>query len=342
MKHLENLHYDKEWKKPEVVYGENLIPTVTGKGKYILATMEIPWKLCSKKLTNFPEKKIFVSDMNIETLRKLSLDLPKADFIVGLGGGSAHDTAKYLALKTQLPLVQIPTILSSDASVTNAIGIREKGKVKYIGHVYLDRLIVDFSVLKKAPPELIRYGACDIFSSHTALFDWKLAARRNKEKFNEKFYHRAGKMLEELKNNRFEIHDVTEKGIETIIEQYFSFAEIENKQSTPRAQEGAEHFFAYNTEFATGKSCVHGKLLALGIAVISYIQNNAFEETMTILKDLGVRTLPSHIPLGRKEFISVLTSLKNFVEKTPYYYSVLNEKKISSDFASEIYKLLNT
>ena len=337
MRHLEKIFYDSNWKPPEVIYGNNLIPEITKKGRYALATMEIPWNLVKEDITTPPEKIIFVPNMALETVQKIEKNIPAIDFVIGLGGGSSHDTAKYIALKRQVPLVQIPTILSSDASVTNAVGIREKGKVKYIGHVYPDKLLIDFSLLKKAPKELIRYGAADILSSHTALFDWRLAFEKGKEKFYQKEYEESKEILDELKINRFEINNVSEKGIRTIVKLYLHYAEIENRLKTARAQEGSEHFFAYNCEYVTKRTYVHGKLLALGITISCYLQKNDFEETITLIKDLGITTSPAEVKITKEEFISILTSLKDFVERTPYYYSILNEIEISSSLAEQIY-----
>ncbi len=46
--------------------------------------------------------------------------------VVGLGGGSALDTAKFIAWKTGKRLIQIPSITSVDAGFTDAIGVRER------------------------------------------------------------------------------------------------------------------------------------------------------------------------------------------------------------------------
>ncbi len=339
MKHLEKLFYDSDWTPPEIIYGNNLIPKVTGKGKYVVATMEIPWNLVKEDVVAPPRKVIFVRDMSLETLKAIEREVPEIDFVIGLGGGSSHDTAKYIALKRQVPLIQIPTIISSDASVTNAIGVRENRKVKYIGHVYIDKLIIDFALLKKAPKELIRYGSADILSSHTAIFDWKLSSQNGRAKFNKVYYEEAKNILQELKKNKSEIYSVTEKGIKKIVELYLNFARIENKQANSRAQEGSEHFFAYNSEYVTKRTFVHGKLLSLGIEIISYIQKNEFEKTMALMEDLGIKTFLSDLKINREEFISIMTSLKNFVEKTPYYYSILNEVEISTSFANNLYNI---
>lgn len=341
-RHLENVVYDPNWQSPGVIYGDDLISKVAqASEKYAVATMEIPWNLVKDKLTRQPKKVVFVPNMHKETVEKLETSVPQVDLVIGIGGGSSHDMAKYIALKKQCRLIQVPTILSSDACVTRAVGIRENGKVKYIGHVFIDQIVVDFSLLKRAPKELIRLGAGDILSSHTALYDWKVSVRSGFEKMNAHAYKEAKEFLSRLKKNRYEIRDATEKGIKTILELYLEYARLANQIGTDRAQEGSEHFFAYGVEYLTKRQFVHGQLLVTGIAVMSYLQDNDFEETLELMEDMGIGYRLQKIGLTKDTFAEVLLSLKEFVEKGGYYYSIVNEKKINSTLIQDVFERLS-
>ena len=59
---------------------------------------------------------------------------------------------------------------------------------------------------------------------------------------------------------------------------------------------------------------------------------------MKLMGDLGIKISPLDVEINREEFSLVLTSLKDFVEKTPYYYSILNEVEISPSFADNLYR----
>jgi len=341
VRHSEEKYYDSNWQRPNVIYGDDLLGEIAERGERLaIATMEIPWDLVKDKLPMKPEAVVFARDMELRTLEAMERDVPPVDVVAGIGGGSSHDLAKYLALKKGARLVQVPTILSADASVTSAIGVREGWRVRYIGHVAIDRILVDFLLIKRAPKELVRYGACDALSSHTSCYDWKLASSRGKERFDEGAYRRAHGLLDELKGRRFEIRDVGDEGIRTIIELYIGLAEIAEKLGSDRAQEGSEHFFAYNVEYVTRRQYVHGKLLAIGILVMSYVQDNGFEEIKVLMGDLGLEAKLSTIGLGREDFAEVLRTLKAFVVEGGYYHSMIDEAQFDESAINELYGTL--
>jgi glycerol-1-phosphate dehydrogenase [NAD(P)+] len=342
-KHSEERYYDPDWKRPEIIYGESLVGEIAKPGERLaVATMEIPWNLVKGKLPVKPEAVVFVQDMELRTLESLEKAVPPVDVVAGIGGGSSHDLAKYIALKKGARLVQVPTILSSDASVTSAIGIREGWRVRYIGHVEIDRILVDFSLIKQAPKELVRYGASDILSSHTAKYDWKIASSRHKERFDQSYYEKARDMLAKLAENRFEVRDVTDEGIKTIVELYLGYAEIAEKLRSDRAQEGSEHFFAYNVEYLTRRQYVHGKLLAVGILAMSYIQENEFDKILQLMRDMGLEARPSIVDLGKEDFSKAMMTLRTFAERGGYYYSVINEIELDRSISEELYKILSS
>ena len=342
VQHSEEKFYDPNWQRPDVVYGNNLIGGIVEPGeKFAVATMEIPWNLAKDALPARPEAVVFVRDMELHTLENQEKTVPPVDMVAGIGGGSSHDLAKYLALKKKARLVQVPTILSADAAVTSAIGIREKGKVRYIGHVTADRILVDFSLIRQAPKELVRYGAADILSSHTAIYDWKLASSRGKDKFDQRFYDNARDILARLERRRFDIRDVNDEGIRTIVELYLGYAEIAEKLQSDRAQEGSEHFFAYNVEHVTKKQYVHGKLLAVGILIMSYLQSNEFEKTLRLTSDLGFETKLATIDVGKEDFSKILMTLRTFAEEGGYYYSIINETEFDRSTIEKLHQMLS-
>jgi len=102
---------------------------------------------------------------------KLAMELaPLApDFIVGMGGGKAIDTAKGVADQLHLPLVSLPTLVSNCAPITAlSVVYREDGP--FDRFLFYDAppalTLVDLDLAANAPADYFRAGMGDTLSKH--------------------------------------------------------------------------------------------------------------------------------------------------------------------------------
>ena len=212
-----------------------------------------------------------------------------------------------------------------DACVTRSIGVRDDGRVHYVGQVEPESLLVDFDLIKEAPPRLNRAGAGDILSIHTGSFDWLLGHEREGERHDREVARRAAGLLEELERNAAEISRVTEKGIRTLVELFQAENDLCEGFGNSRPEEGSEHFFAYNAELRTGKQFVHGEIVALGILLMSRLQDNRPEWVMSLLEDLGLSYRPADIGLESGELRDALSTLDAFCRQERLPYTIIRE-----------------
>lgn len=103
-------------------------------------------------------------DRLCEQLRPLA-----PDFIVGMGGGKAIDTAKGVADQLGLPLISLPTLVSNCAPITAlSVVYREDGPFDRFR--FYDAppalMMVDLDIAAKAPDKYFRAGMGDTLAKH--------------------------------------------------------------------------------------------------------------------------------------------------------------------------------
>lgn len=306
--------------------GENLVEGIVSReDEFLVSTMAEPWEIVKDKIGGIPRKVIFVESMEKNVVKKLEASIPHINLAIGIGGGSPIDFAKYVAWKRKIPLITVPSITSVDAPITKEIAVRIDGKVRYIGKVIPKKILIDYCLIKKAPERLNKAGVGDILSSHTALFDWKLAARRGMENYDEEIVRKAEGLLSLLEENVEEIRKITNEGIKLLMQLFLEENKLCWNFGNSRPEEGSEHLFAYNMEYLTRKHFIHGELVCAGIILMSYLQENNPERALKIIREIGVSIRPKDLGVSRERILKCLLTLPDYVKKENLFYSIVNE-----------------
>ena len=307
-------------------------------GRFIVLTMDIPWQVTNGKLGGTPESVIMVETMEETWLEHITATVPPCDTVVGIGGGMAIDAAKYVAWKKGIRLVSIPTILSVDAFVTPAAGIRRNHEVAYVGETSPDPLVIDFGILRTAPPELNIAGIGDLFSMHTACFDWTWAEKKGKSEFpfSTTGVATAQRILDDLYQLLPDIRTNSDKGLMAIVEGYMALNTVCLPAGHYRVEEGSEHYLFYELEERLKRPFVHGYIVGLGIHLMSRLQNNRFEMIREAMKEVGLTYDPVVMDIRREDLIASLLNLRHYVGTRPkLWYTYINDSNITKEWAEE-------
>ena len=304
-------------------------------GKFVVSTMEIPWGIVKNKIGESPEKVINVTSVELSWIEDQIKKLPDFDTILGIGGGMAIDVAKYIAWKLKKRLISIPTILSVDAFTTPAAGIRKNHDVEYLGEATPNPLIIDYDVLRSAPKELNIAGVGDLFSIHTASFDWEYANLKGKSEypFKAEAINGGKKILEFIYDNIGNIKANNNNGFRAIVEAYISLNTICLPIDHFRIEEGSEHYLFYELEERLKRPFIHGNIIGLGIYLLSRLQNNDPLFITEMMNESGLVYQPFSMNIKKDDLINSLLNLKEFVKsKDKLWYTIIDDSEINQEW----------
>jgi glycerol-1-phosphate dehydrogenase [NAD(P)+] len=325
-------------------FGNGLaIDTLNSLDKYILISMEEPWKIIEPKVDNKPHDFKFNNVMEYKHLIRLADSFEpfilESCTLVGLGGGTACDTAKFVAwwLKNNrelnLNLILIPSIISVDAFLCSSIAVREENKVKYVGESHPEEIIIDYNLIREAPPFLNRAGISDTISITSALGDWKLARDEINEKFDQEVFNQAKKIAVNLMDERDDIRDVSDKGIEALVNGFYEEVILCEEWGNARPEEGSEHFLAYCMESITHEHYIHGNLIGLSVLISLYLQKEYAEFSVDEIKqfynDIQLQYTLESQKISYDDLKCALTQIKKYVIDEKLHYSIYNSPSLN-------------
>lgn len=307
-------------------YGRGLLAGLAPSiGSWIVVTQPEPWAVIAPRLDHQPVHVELADDLSPEHLDHLVATLPRVDAIVGLGGGTAMDTAKWIHWRRQCPLYQVPSLPSVNACFTRMTALRDHGGVRYEGDAVPERVLVDFDLFAAAPPALVRGGIGDVLSCHTARFDWELAVAAGHDPAWDAGAAAMSRVyIDELADLAPLLAAGSDDGIRRLMECHRDIGWRCHDLGHARFEEGSEHFLAYCFEAVTGRTIMHGELVALGVLAMSALQGNDPGRARAITDAAGMRTSLDELSVTWDEIEASLRRLPSLVVEQDLWWSVAN------------------
>jgi len=256
--------------------------------------------------------------------------------VIGFGGGTVLDLAKFAAFVSKAKLISLPTTISNDslASPVSVLGTEGKARKTFkctIPHA----ILVDASVIMSAPERQLLAGIGDTVSKYTALNDWKIAHIAGKDYVDDFAY-----MISKMAFNSIAYNDMKElKSVDFIkrLTQALVMGGLAMEiAGTSRPSSGSEHLFCHALEenFAEHVNVPHGIAVAMGSYGACKFQERNIAKITRIIKEYKIPVAPSSWNITEEIFIGAWQSA---AATRADRYTILNETDLSTERLSKLY-----
>ena len=342
--------YDKIGRLPGIV--KCAFADVSERRDAVVLTTEPAWGVVNG-IAVHPKQLIYV-DGNTRAYMTTLAKACEGEVVYGIGGGLAIDAAKYVASANGLPLIVLPTILSTDAFLTDATGVREDGCVRYLPSKTPDTVIIDMDLLCNAPAPMRASGAADVLSIATAMWDWQEAEKMGENPPSQRITPQTidigATLLQTLLDNAREIGHGTPEGLKLLLDLLCMEVQLCYLCGHSRVEEGSEHYFVYAIENhltpvkqtgvkkTPGKdgTVLHGELVGLGILLMAALQSQPWTQYRHALECLQINYRPAGI--SAEAITETLIGLSGYVAEHQLPYTVATTLRITPDIAERTLK----
>jgi len=307
----------------------------------VVVTQPEPWELFGARLGGPPLAVAMADDLSPGALDALADSLPPCATVVGVGGGTAMDVAKWVHGRRGLALHQVPTLPSVDACFTRMTALRVDGLVRYAGDAVPDVVYVDDDILCTTPSHLLSAGIGDVLSCHSALFDWRYAvARGHDPAWDDEAAGSALRLVDGLESAAAALRAREPSGVHSLMEMHREIGWRCHELQHARFEEGSEHFFAYCFEETTGRTILHGELVTLGVLLTAALFDNSPLVPRRIAQRAGTRHTLDALDVEWAEVEATVRRLSAFVRDGGYWYSPLHELVVTDDVLAAAHEAL--
>ncbi len=273
-------------------------------------------------------RQLAVEQASFERASAIFADLPgNCQAIIGLGGGKALDTAKYVAFLAKLPYFAVPTSLSNDGFCSPQSSLTLGGKRRSLPSAIPYAVVIDTEVCLRAPDLLWWSGIGDLVSKVTAIADWKLAFFAVGTPVND-----FAALLSDATVFQFmgrperDLGGVSQLGTALML----NGVAMEISGSS-RPASGSEHLISHALDAVSARPRLHGLQVGVATYLVSKLQGQGTERIANVLDTTGFWRGIEADPFSRREWLDAVRLAPTI--KTDYY-TVLSSRDCVPEVAA--------
>jgi len=188
--------------------------------------------------------------------------------VIGVGGGTVIDLAKYAAYRLEADFISIPTAPSHDGMVSPVVSLFKEGRRKSILARSPRLAIIDLRILGSAPRQLLISGYGDILAKIISIKDWQLGRDERGEQYCKTAESLVISSLEELIAS-LRKPSPQEETFETLVKALINSGAAMMVVGTSRPASGSEHLISHYLDMNLKERLPHGIQCALGTLLMA-------------------------------------------------------------------------
>lgn len=232
----------------------------------------------------------------------------KPNFILGVGGGSVIDVAKYSSFKSKIPFISIPTVASHDGIASSRASLLVDKKKQSLEARSPLAVIADLDIISKAPKRFMISGSADILSNITAILDWELSNRITGEHISQyaiALSHMSAKTI--IEESDLIPKNIVE-GAYTVLKGLITSSIAMCIAGSSRPASGAEHMISHVLDEILEKPGLHGEQCGLGSIISMYFHGGDWKLLKDTLYRLGAPTKASDLNIKKNELVYAISN----------------------------------
>ncbi len=256
----------------------------------------------------------------------------RADFLIGIGGGSKIDLAKMAAKDLGVEFISVPTSASHDGIASGRASIKgEDGPLSLDAKVPLG-VVADTSVIVQAPYRLLASGCADVISNSTAVRDWEFARKLRGEEFSRSAYSLAVYTAETIIDNADIIKPYQEESVWVAIRPIIISGISMSVAGSSRPTSGSEHMFSHAMDKLCPGKGLHGEQCGLGSIMMMYLHGGDWKRIRDALVKIGAPTTAKELDIPREKIIEALVT----AHKVRSRFTILGQEGLTQEAAERL------
>ncbi len=303
------------WMGPEVL-GE--IPKAcrrlsVGQKGYIIAD-ETTYDIAGRQIEEDLSASVFrvdhsiISRADMETVEKVQDDTQNFDFLLGVGGGTCIDAAKFASYKQDKPFISVPTAASHDGISSARAAIKGEGRKASVQAHAPVAVFADTLIIRDSPSRLMAAGCGDMVANYTAVLDWELAREENGDYYSEYAAALSNMSAKLVAENADVISKEIEESARKIIKALISSGVAMSIAGSSRPASGSEHLFSHILDQIAPEPALHGEQCGVGTLMMMNLHGEDWRPIKEALETVGCPTTAEELGIEPEYIVEGLSS----------------------------------